>query len=204
MAMIKGDCRNGWVRCACCGRLFRINGSDNRHRHQKYCKNPICLLERSRRYKRDYARKRYHSDDKTIARMLNLRTTASRKKTKARKLAEAETAAIAQAEKEALERKAAEEVERAHRESQDWQEMRDLQFLGLQAMLFGVKEACEMDTVYAKTLEMGRKWRQTMASKDSLSIFSPFGYPSPSGKAGAGFERAPPGGAKSPPSNISL
>ena len=71
-------------------------------------------------------------------------------------------------------------------------------------MLFGVKEACEMDKVSAKTLEMGMKWRQTMASKDSLSIFSFHGYPSPSAKAGAGFERAPPGGAKSPPSNMSL
>ena len=203
MAKIKGDCRNGCARCARCGRLFRINGSDNRHRHQKYCKNPICLLERSRRYKRRYSNKRYHSSA-TTARKLNLRTTASRKRTRECKQAEAEAAAIAQAEQDALERKAAEEAEKAHRESREREEMRYLQLLGLQAMLFGVKEACEMDTVSAKTLEAGMKWRQTTVRKDSLSMFSPYGYPSPSGKAAPGFERAPPGGAKSSASEMSL
>ena len=202
MAKIKGDGRSGWVRCPCCGRLFRITNPYNKNR-QKYCKNPICLLERFRRYKRRYAEKLYHSSA-TTARMLNLRTIASRRRTKERKLAEAVAAEIAQAEHAALERKAAGEAERAKLENQEREEMRYLQLLGLQAMLFGVKEAVEMDKVSAKTLEAGMKWRQTVASKGSLSTFSFHGYPPPSGKAGAGFERAPPRGAKSPPAKMSL
>jgi CRISPR/Cas system-associated protein Cas10 (large subunit of type III CRISPR-Cas system) len=197
MTRNKVECRPGWARCACCGRLFRLDASDKRRRHQKHCKNPACVLERSRRYKREYARRRYRSS-RAIARMLNLQTTASRRRGKERKRAEAEAAALALAEKEALERKAAEEAGRVEMEKREQEERRHLQLLGLQAMLFGVNEAEDMERVSAKTLEAGMKWRHAMSGKESLSTFSLQGDWPSSGKAEASFERAPPGAARRP------
>ena len=108
MAIYKRGIREGPYRCERCGRFFkaktRFNGA-----LRKFCKCPDCIKERSRSYKRAYARRLYHSSA-AMAGKLNQRTVASRKKSKERLKAETEAEAKAKVEREALERKAAEEA----------------------------------------------------------------------------------------------
>ena len=152
-------------RCERCGRLFWVCRYNN-HRH-RFCDNPGCVQERAREQARKDFSRRYHSSP-AMAHELNIRTTESRRNRKERERAEAAAAALAQAAMEAAVLKAETEKARAFRERQEREERRDLQLLGLQAQLFGVSEAEDMVRVSARTLEVGMKWRTSMASESCL------------------------------------
>lgn len=200
MSICKGGVREGPCRCERCGRFFRMEDRFN-HDRRRFCKCPDCVKERSRGYKRKYSAKLYHSSA-MMAGKLNQRTIASRRKCKARLEEEAAEAARAKAEQEELSQKAAAEAERALRKRQEMEDRRELQVLGLQAMLFGVRESEEMERVSAMTLEAGMKWMPSLFKRGSLSTFA-FSGSCELNERGKEAGRAPPGASKTASSHKS-
>ena len=149
-------------RCKRCNRLFRVCPY-NKHSHE-YCYAPSCVLERARERKRAYSSRRYQVS-KEESRKLNRRSMESRKRRKARDKAAAAEKASAQAAEEKAKREAAEEVERARLEKLEREEQIRVMVCGVMAQLCGAREAPDMERFSAKTLELGMKWRSSMAAE---------------------------------------